>query len=576
MKTVLKVISITFIAVFAIVGLLYFFLNCGIASTVAESVLEKKTGCEVNISGFHISPATPFPAVAVAMDSVYMENGQDSTDVRIRAIDAQVSFKKKGIATQLSLGESFFRIGSNRIILGNIKFTGKYKDTNEYAATIDLSESKFISTMFPLKTRLDTLSIDLDNDNVFIDTLSVKSGTTNARVNGMARNWMKYVKGICDLDIMLDVQSDNVNVNELLAGIYYGKPDGREHYQVSDENDESFIVVDKYVGYPFLIKIIIPLIIPDRINVSGELKVGRALVSILSMSNISSRLDVMNKTAKISDIKLNSNLGKIDATMFYSSPCKENLLVGADLKLRELTAKKIAAILPEMNGISPLLNSLKGEFSCKATMTSQVDTAFIPILKTIKGVVNFKGDDMCVTDAGKLRKYTSLLMFRDKNIGDIDDVNLYAIISDSKIKVFPMLLGVDRYLLAMSGSHTFENAFDYDISVLESPVPFKFGISLHNDGGKKSKIKFKFKDATYRNANIPKYYSEVSDAHIRLSKEIANVMDQGGAVTDAKSANITRELFDRHKNIKASSLTGPESEMQDSVKRYYKNFTDLP
>lgn len=567
MKTILKIIAIAFAAIISIAILAIVILNCGTASSIAESILKMKTGCDAKIYGLQITPSKHFLALNCSVDSLYLENSADSIDVRIRDIKGNAEIKRQGTFADCSMGRSFLRFGSNRVILGKTDISGNFKSKSSYTASVNVAESKFISTMFPLLSRLNAFSIDLDEDKAYLNELSLNSGTSDLSISGAASNLDDYLKGKSDLEIVFDIKSDNLNINEIAAAAMHGFKDARTHYSPADEENEDFIIKGKYVNYPFKI-ILIPLVLPERVQISADLNMGKVRVAVVKIDKATVHLDVKDKIARISDMKVKSNVGDIDATAFYASGREDKNYVGLDLNVDNINARRVIPLLPPSKNLTPTLSSLDGIFSCKATLTTQVDNMMIPNINSLTGVINFKGQEMNVTDAGNLRKYTSMLMFRNKNIGEIDDVNMYSIISDSKIKVFPMTLHVDRYLLTLAGSHTFKNLFDYDISVLKSPLPFKFGVSLHSDGGK-SKVQFKLKKATFLDDNIPSFYQEVSDAHNSLSAIIGNIMTEGGNKVNERSSKITRELFDKHKSIKAGSISDLETEFSESVKEFY-------
>lgn len=572
MNKTLKTVTIVIASVVSFLLLIYVLANCGIASAIAESAVKRKTGCDIDVSGLHIGAGRPFPTVKVSADSICFDGDKDTLTVRARDVKVRVHIRRDSVFTQFYSVSDFVRFGSNRLVLNDISLCVgiSRKDSTLWGTRFSLSagESKFISTLYPIETKLKGLFIEKGTDELFINDISVQSGTSDISVNAAVGNMAGFASGKGELETVMSVKVDNLNVNEFLAGIYYGIGDGKAYYSPSEEEDESFIVPGKYVGYPLLIKEIIPLLIPERVKLSADVDVKKARVAILNISGFMAHLDVLDKAAKVSDCTFDSNFGKVNTTLFYSSPSRDSLLAGADLKLKDFSAKDISVLIPKKNSnITPLLNSFKGKFQCQATVTTQVDTAFIPIVSTLKGIVNFQGHDMSITDAGNLRKYTSMLMFRNKDIGDIDDVNMYAIVSDSKMKVFPMTLGVDRYLLAMTGSHSFKNMFDYDISIIKSPIPFKFGIGLHNEGGK-GKVKFKLKKPTYQDANLPPFYREVSAAQNKLNQMIDDVLEEGAVQTYTKGSHMTEELFYRHKGVKATSITESDTELRDSVMKY--------
>ena len=55
---------------------------------------------------------------------------------------------------------------------------------------------------------------------------------------------------------------------------------------------------------------------------------------------------------------------------------------------------------------------------------------------------------------------------------------------------------MDRYKVAVGGTHNLDMTFNYHISVLKSPVPFKLGIDIKGnlDDFKYSIVKCKYKD----------------------------------------------------------------------------------
>ena len=62
-----------------------------------------------------------------------------------------------------------------------------------------------------------------------------------------------------------------------------------------------------------------------------------------------------------------------------------------------------------------------------------------------------------------------MLMFKNKERNLIDSVAVDFRIKDGMIEVFPFLVEVDRYKVAVGGEHKIDMTFNYHISVLKSP-----------------------------------------------------------------------------------------------------------
>jgi hypothetical protein len=70
------------------------------------------------------------------------------------------------------------------------------------------------------------------------------------------------------------------------------------------------------------------------------------------------------------------------------------------------------------------------------------------------------------------------------------------IFNNATIEVFPSVITVDRYKVAIGGRHKMDMTYDYHISILKSPMPFKAGIDIT---GTDDDIDFKVTKAKYKN-----------------------------------------------------------------------------
>jgi len=146
------------------------------------------------------------------------------------------------------------------------------------------------------------------------------------------------------------------------------------------------------------------------------------------------------------------------------------------------------------------------------------------ITPTINGVLKIKGKDLSVEQDGAIRKITKLLMFKNKKTGYIDKMSVQGIISNNTLEVFPFILGIDRYTLAMSGTQSFDQSFKYHVSVLKSPLPFRFGINLW---GNFDNWKYRLGKAKYKNENVPVFTTEINNMHLNLINSIHNIFTKG-------------------------------------------------
>ena len=87
---------------------------------------------------------------------------------------------------------------------------------------------------------------------------------------------------------------------------------------------------------------------------------------------------------------------------------------------------------------------------------------------------------------------------------------------------------ISRYIASMKaffeylvGEHKIDMTFNYHISVLKSPVPFKLGVDIY---GSMEKMKFKITKAKYKNLFIPSKRAKVDSAQINVRNQIRRIL----------------------------------------------------
>jgi len=169
-------------------------------------------------------------------------------------------------------------------------------------------------------------------------------------------------------------------------------------------------------------------------------------------------------------------------------------------------------------------------------------------------------------------------MFRDRRKGRIDSLYIGGIITDNKVRVFPMRLDLDRYSLSLGGIHDFDGEFDYRVSLLRSPLIIRFGVRLN--GPDFNHLKWRLIRPQFVNAYMPEFRREV-DKMIRYQRmTIRNVYKEGSdaAINAGKAAmremdkrKADLELIDRVEEIpedeakQLDSLSKADTEALDSL-----------
>ena len=100
----------------------------------------------------------------------------------------------------------------------------------------------------------------------------------------------------------------------------------------------------------------------------------------------------------------------------------------------------------------------------------------------------------------------------------IDSISVNIGIKDGIVTVYPFEISMDRYRAAVGGTQGLDMKFDYHISILKSPIPFKLGLNI---SGTLDDMKFKLGKARYKDAVTPAEVHKVDSAIVNMGQQIA-------------------------------------------------------
>lgn len=377
----------------------------------------------------------------------------------------------------------------------------------------------------PLRNRLNGLEASFTDNDVSLSRLDLESGTSDVSATGKVSGLRRFLMRDGLLKANLDVSSSRINATEILAALKAGRTIKVDASQETDESAymESF-VVDSLSSEEVTADSLGLFVVPANIDAAFNLNVGKVDWTGLDIRSLKASATMKERCAQVTDVSLDSDAGKISLDAFYSTQTKKDISAGFDLDLSEISADRIISLVPSVDEMMPALKSFKGNLNCQLTATTQLDTMMNIVMPSLDGVLKISGKDLRVEDAGDLRKITRLLMFKDKNIGDIEDLDVSAFVHDNKVEVFPFIIGVDRYRLALCGMQGFDSRMNYHVSILKTPLPIRFGLNLY---GTFDNWKFSIGRAKYRDGKVPAFTQQIDTMQVNIAKSIRQIYRRG-------------------------------------------------
>ena len=531
----------------------------------------------------------------VRADSVFFRKSSDlKARARNLALDGKIFKvrKKSRMVPRMEAGIAgdriFIKAGPHRIGMKDLDVDASLEKRlrRETAENIDTSAWKFgiewnpagsihlggafISTpMLPLRTRVAAFDGSFNPRQIKLDTLAIKCGTSDISVKGTVDGVRRALLGKGKLAVSVDAHSRRINANELIVALTEGRSIKVEDTEEM-ESEHSFVKdsidvqVDTVPAVPYIR-------VPGNLDASFKIVADKVDYSDVRIEPFRAYLKVADRTAQITRASAKTSVGDIGLSAFYSTPASSDISIGADLNLKNISAANIIHMLPTVDEMMPALKSFEGALGCNLTLTSKLDTAMNILIPTFDAVINISGRDLYVRDAGDLRRITKLLLFKDKNIGHIEDLNVNAVVHDGQVELFPFELGVDRYRLALSGVQNFDKTMSYHVSIMKAPfIIIPFGINMV---GSLDKWKIRLGRAKYHNGKVPVYTEQIDEMRINVRESISDIFRRGVRGAMRSSRQYARKAVDSKAaadTLSAETLIGTAEYMQiDSLLTNY-------
>ena len=88
-----------------------------------------------------------------------------------------------------------------------------------------------------------------------------------------------------------------------------------------------------------------------------------------------------------------------------------------------------------------------------------------------------------------------MLRFKNRQKeNQVDSLTAEFTVFRNEIDVYPFLIAIDRYKAVVGGRHNLDMSFDYNISLVESPLPFRASVEV---SGNLDDMKFRLARAKY-------------------------------------------------------------------------------
>ena len=416
----------------------------------------------------------------------------------------EVDVTKPAIDFSLRADSLFFSAAGTRMAMNVAGIKMKADKLNDSLwmpkGIVGFNRLRFRTPEFGLPIRMSKTAVTVDGPKITLKNASVRIGRSNMTATGdMMGVYRAMTKGE-KLTAHLSLTSDLIDCNQLINSLSFPE-------------DTTEVLTD---SVPSEMKL---FVIPRNIDFELQTDLKKVIFEKMLFENVHGAVDIKNQAIHLEDLSMRALDADMKAVMVYKAGSSRGGYAGFDFKIRNINIAKLVDFVPALDTIVPMLRSFKGRVMFDVAADARLDSAMNIRIPTLRSAIHIKGDSLVLMDGETFAEISKMLMFKNKKENVFDSISANVTVHDGNVTVYPFLVEIDRYKAAVGGEQGLDMNFNYHISILKSPLPFKAGVNI---SGNLDKMKFRIGKAKYKDAVTPAAVHRVDSTRMNMGNEIVN------------------------------------------------------
>lgn len=416
----------------------------------------------------------------------------------------EVDVTKPAIDFSLRADSLFFSAAGTRMAMNVAGIKMKADKLNDSLwmpkGIVGFNRLRFRTPEFGLPIRMSKTAVTVDGPKITLKNASVRIGRSNMTATGdMMGVYRAMTKGE-KLTAHLSLTSDLIDCNQLINSLSFPE-------------DTTEVLTD---SVPSEMKL---FVIPRNIDFELQTDLKKVIFEKMLFENVHGAVDIKNQAIHLEDLSMRALDADMKAVMVYKAGSPRGGYAGFDFKIRNINIAKLVDFVPALDTIVPMLRSFKGRAMFDVAADARLDSAMNIRIPTLRSAIHIKGDSLVLMDGETFAEISKMLMFKNKKENVFDSISVNVTVHDGNVTVYPFLVEIDRYKAAVGGEQGLDMNFNYHISILKSPLPFKAGVNI---SGNLDKMKFRIGKAKYKDAVTPAAVHRVDSTRMNMGNEIVN------------------------------------------------------
>ena len=371
--------------------------------------------------------------------------------------------------------------------------------------SIDLEQGKIIAAELPYPVEMPAIQMKFDPETFAIEKGNLVIDKSDFSLSGKLDNISSWFNGDSLLIGKFDFVSEKTDILQLMNlanGLGYME---EEKEEITENNNASSV-----------------FLVPKGVDLTLHTNINKAAYGdVVILSEITGDVRVRDGILVLDDLTFTSPAAKMQLTAMYRTPRKNHLFVGLDYHMFDVEISELLQIIPEIDSIMPMLRSFggKGEFHIAAE--TYVDSMYNIKMSTLRGASSIRGTDLVLMDGETFSEIAKALRFSKRTENKVDSLSVEFTIFRNEVDVYPFLIVMDKYKAVVGGRHDLDMSFDYNISVVQSPLPFRLAVRVF---GTPEKMKYRPDKSRFPDFYRPVARKEVESKQLELRRMIRDAL----------------------------------------------------
>lgn len=425
----------------------------------------------------------------------------------------------------------------------NISFQLESKEAKDLLRKWEISggfaanDARIRTPHFPIPIRMKESDMTFTSNTLSLEKAHLLLGASDFTLKGKIEGMRNAALYNGRVSAKLTLVADSLDFNEIIraavAGSEYSERSVAEKDSIAniviDGSDKALAQADTTEMGVF--------VVPRNLDIEFNSRIKNAKFGKIAIKNSRGNIILKDQAVYLPRFTLNTDIGSATLTMVYKAPNTQGAHLGVDLKVKRIDIKELVDALPVIDDLTPMLRSFEGVVDCNIATVTELDSMMNVRLPETTASCYMSGKDLVLLDGETFAEISKMLMFKNKKKNLIDSLSVEMILEDEKLMIFPFQVSMDRYNAAVGGVQNLDLTFDYHITVLKSPIPFKLGLNI---SGEPDKMKIRLGKAKYKNLFTAVREERVEGTTINLRREMDEKLKQ--TINEIVGADLSRPI----------------------------------